>query len=1045
MSWATAARFGAQGSQLSQLISLSGSFTASGLVVAAAWRSSPVAHAWTFPARLPDGYLPPRLDTVPIRVSGKVGRQLSSGDCVVEYPVSQHLVSVWSPFYPKNLAITALKNVVLQTLLFMESYMERVKQAEEAEGDSDGFVEELPPVPWRDVPRRGLSALWAFMREVATATVRRILEHRAAARLAPRLAWKLLKDVKESSLRKARRLTRPERVLRGWVSTFRAMTLSYTADFIVSSAIDSCRSVCAELREAQCRAEADAASVRLALVGEGPLPDAATVHRAAALKAPLVRQRLPASVAEACRSGHLPKRMLANALRCSVCLFASSAAAGLVAAVWPGLPSVLAYNAADLAVSALVPRPQRPRRAVVRPLSAVLAQLPALFDERKVAAVERGVTVIDALPARFQDVMALYVSKNPLACLAGVAQFRSLRCLGAADCGLAALRDLDALAPLAGTLQAAAFEGCPLSGLPHYREHVLQRLPALQQLDGRTVTGEERAAAAESLRREAVVLALMASSACLALKLGRAAALMRVHTELQRLLLGGRGRAALHEGALPAAATLDAVRLLQLWDLRGPPAPQEREGLDAQLRKEVSAVYHGAAGTRVPLSWDGAFAQAMLRQQQELAQLVADFEATQAQSEAALARLARADPHGRLAGLQAAADQSEQQRRCEREALIRELRDSVCDLAGAFQEDAQGQARDQAAISQLAAAAAEAELAGAQRMRDHLAKRVAALTALRMRDATCAALASRAAQRRALQRLCAGVAAQRSRAARKAAAAAHAGLRLGWTQRTAAGRIKAREAAQASCLRKHALLCWGTRAWQFYALDCRATAARKAAADALLLGRRCGVARGMAPAAGRGRQASHAGGRAATLARVHRTSPEDGRQASCRLSTGAAPRARVRRWMAAWRLAALQQARDSAQLLGTEAAARLSDAQEERAALDGALQAAAARRVEMEIQADALQRRLASAAAACQEAQRAAAAKKAAEGAAATAAHIRELQARLSTVSASAIAARQRCVELEAVSRERSALVAKLRRSLRPPRPDTVWLTCCGQ
>ena len=44
--------------------------------------------------------------------------------------------------------------------------------------------------------------------------------------------------------------------------------------------------------------------------------------------------------------------------------------------------------------------------------------------------------------------------------------------------------------------------------------------------------------------------------------------------------------------------------------------------------------------------------QAMLRQQEELAQLVADFEATQALSEAALARLARGDPGGHLARLQ---------------------------------------------------------------------------------------------------------------------------------------------------------------------------------------------------------------------------------------------------------------------------------------------------------------------------------------------------------------------------------------------------------
>jgi len=35
-------------------------------------------------------------------------------------------------------------------------------------------------------------------------------------------------------------------------------------------------------------------------------------------------------------------------------------------------------------------------------------------------------------------------------------------------------------------------------------------------------------------------------------------------------------RAALRGGALPAAATLDAPRLLQLWDARGPPGPAVR-------------------------------------------------------------------------------------------------------------------------------------------------------------------------------------------------------------------------------------------------------------------------------------------------------------------------------------------------------------------------------------------------------------------------------------------------------------------------------------
>ena len=86
MGWAAAgAHCGAKGSQLSQLISQSGSFAASGLVAAAACYSSPTAHAWTVPltARLSDPGLPPRVAPRPIRGSGKLVQRLNSWDSVV--------------------------------------------------------------------------------------------------------------------------------------------------------------------------------------------------------------------------------------------------------------------------------------------------------------------------------------------------------------------------------------------------------------------------------------------------------------------------------------------------------------------------------------------------------------------------------------------------------------------------------------------------------------------------------------------------------------------------------------------------------------------------------------------------------------------------------------------------------------------------------------------------------------------------------------------------------------------------------------------------
>jgi hypothetical protein len=57
---------------------------------------------------------------------------------------------------------------------------------------------------------------------------------------------------------------------------------------------------------------------------------------------------------------------------------------------------------------------------------------------------------------------------------------------------------------------------------------------------------------------------------------------------------------------------------------------------------------------RGPLEVGWCLAQVVLAQQQELARLVADFEATQARSEAALAALSRGDPAGRLAEAQVA-------------------------------------------------------------------------------------------------------------------------------------------------------------------------------------------------------------------------------------------------------------------------------------------------------------------------------------------------------------------------------------------------------
>lgn len=83
-------------------------------------------------------------------------------------------------------------------------------------------------------------------------------------------------------------------------------------------------------------------------------------------------------------------------------------------------------------------------------------------------APNRGAQTIAAV-ARVQT---LYLSKNMLASLEGVEQFRELKALSAADNALGDLATLGALREAGIQLEAANFEGNPIADLPNYCAHV---------------------------------------------------------------------------------------------------------------------------------------------------------------------------------------------------------------------------------------------------------------------------------------------------------------------------------------------------------------------------------------------------------------------------------------------------------------------------------------------------------------------------------------------------------------------------------------------
>ena len=220
---------------------------------------------------------------------------------------------------------------------------------------------------------------------------------------------------------------------------------------------------------------------------------------------------------------------------------------------------------------------------------------------------------------------ALYLSKNRLQSLDGVEQFAAdLRALSCADNCLASL---DALRPLAAleALEAASFEGNPVSLLPHYRAHVIALAPGLASLDGRPVTAEERGAALGTLALEADVLAAMVRSACLVHQLHAAVQRRQLHAELEARLDGaavpaptlpskGEPGAEPRPGNSSGSPVAGACRLIQLWDYEGGLGPEEREAVETAILREVARTHHrrAAAAPREAGSaraWQQAFAQ----------------------------------------------------------------------------------------------------------------------------------------------------------------------------------------------------------------------------------------------------------------------------------------------------------------------------------------------------------------------------------------------------------------------------------------------------
>lgn len=138
-----------------------------------------------------------------------------------------------------RLFITAIKQCGLTFSFFVMRYMMQVERAE-AEAYDRGEDPQLPGFPTEELKPLTVRMVAGVIRDIALQTTRRILEMLVVQELSPRTAWKLQKDIRSSARRK-RYLPWHQRILRVTRTHFRSMLLTYLADFLVTTGIDTVR------------------------------------------------------------------------------------------------------------------------------------------------------------------------------------------------------------------------------------------------------------------------------------------------------------------------------------------------------------------------------------------------------------------------------------------------------------------------------------------------------------------------------------------------------------------------------------------------------------------------------------------------------------------------------------------------------------------------------------------------------------------------------------------------------------------------------------
>ncbi|CEM36175.1 unnamed protein product [Vitrella brassicaformis CCMP3155] len=123
-------------------------------------------------------------------------------------------------------------------------------------------------------------------------------------------------------------------------------------------------------------------------------------------------------------------------------------------------------------------------------LSEALERCAACTPE-KIALNGCDISVIDPVPLSFTNCTRLQLSQNQISSLQGLSQFRSLKKLALSHNLITDARQLDCI-PNRLKLEYISLIGNPIANFPDYKLRILTLFPSLKELDGFTVTNEER-------------------------------------------------------------------------------------------------------------------------------------------------------------------------------------------------------------------------------------------------------------------------------------------------------------------------------------------------------------------------------------------------------------------------------------------------------------------------------------------------------------------------------------------------------------------------